>query len=139
MSGLIIAGIVAAVILVALALQVLARQIQRLPLDQRRADPLIDISSVASGTMRPAELHQLTTIVANATLSDASYHSELVPLLDQLDRDRTGPGSPGGPSGRRPGGRGRRSERIDAAITELEAAWDPAPGRRDLGHAQSKG
>ena len=132
MSPAVVAGIVVAVVLVALALQVLARQIQRLPLDQRRADPLIDISSVSSGATRPAELHQLTTMVANAMLSDASFRNELGPLVDELRADRPNGTTP--PAGRRPGGRSRRSDRIETIISDLEAHWglaDPDPTARD--------
>lgn len=114
-------GVVIAVTLLALALQLLSRQLRDLPLDQRRADPLIDVSSRATGSMRPAELHQLTTIVANATLSDASYRNELRPILDQLASGTTGTGSRSEATRRRPGGRTRRSDRIEHEIAQLEA------------------
>ncbi|MEM9564240.1 MAG: hypothetical protein AAGA93_16580 [Actinomycetota bacterium] len=126
MSPLVVGGIVAAVVAVALALQVLARQIQRLPLDQRRTDPLIDVSFRATGSMRPSELHQLTTIVGNAVLSDAAYRSELSPLLDRLGAP------PDDEPGRRAGARTRRSDRIETAIARLEARWELGdPGGRD--------
>ncbi len=127
MNPLVVGGIVVAVVAVALALQVLARVLQGLPLDQRRADPLIDVSSRATGSMRPAELHQLTSTVTNAVLSDAAYRSELVPLLDQLGAPSDEQG------GRRPGARVRRSDRIEEAVSALEARWgigDPDAGPR---------
>ncbi len=123
MSPLVVGGVVAAIVVVALALQVLARTLQGLPLDQRRADPLIDVSRRATGSMRPAELHQLTMIVANSILSDASYRTELQPILDQLEQG-PGVGPDPGPADvgdrRRPGGRNRRSDRIEQAIADLE-------------------
>jgi len=121
MSPVVGIGVVLAVMVLALALQLLARQLRELPLDQRRADPLIDVSSRAIGSMRPAELHQLTTIVANATLSDASYRNELRPILDQLASDTIGGEDGSASGGRRPGRRNRRSDRIDQAIADLEA------------------
>ncbi len=121
MSPVVGIGVVIAVMVLALALQLLARQLRDLPLDQRRADPLIDVSSRATGSMRPAELHQLTTIVANATLSDASYRNELRPILDQLASGTTGGGHGSASGRRRPGGRSRRSDRIEQEIADLEA------------------
>lgn len=123
MSGIVVIGLVAAVAVIAFALQVLSRHLQGLPLDQRRADPLIDVSSRVTGSMRPAELHQLTGIVSNAVLSDASYRTELQPILDQLDAGAprpAGTGDQADPARRRPGGRSRRSDRIEQAIAELE-------------------
>lgn len=114
MSGLIVVGLVAAVAFVALALQILSRQLQRDPMDVRRAEPLIDVSTEASGSVLPAELAQLRGIVANAIVSDAAYRTELQPILDQL-----GAGGMVEPTGR---GRGRRSDRIERTISELEAA-----------------
>lgn len=121
MSPVVGIGVVIAVMVLALALQLLARQLRDLPLDQRRADPLIDVSSRATGSMRPAELHQLTTIVANATLSDASFRNELRPMLDQLASGTTGDRASSASAGRRPGGRNRRSDRIEQEIAQLEA------------------
>ncbi len=147
MSALVIAGITAAVVAVALALQVLARVIQGLPLDQRRADPLIDVSARAEGSMRPAELHQLTTIVANSVLSDASYRNELEPLLDELGASAKGPVRNRDRLRGVPGGRSRRSDRLVEAIADLEARWGlgddtepgPGPSRPGQGGAQSNG
>lgn len=123
MTAIVVTGLVAAVAALALALQLLARQLRGLPLDQRRADPLIDVSSRSTGSMRPAELHQLTTIVANATLSDASYRNELRPILDGLAADLGAQGQGGGraTARRRPGGRNRRSDRIEQEIADLES------------------
>lgn len=146
MTAVVVVGIVAAVALVALSLQVLARQLRSLPLDQRRADPLIDVSSRATGSMRPAELHQLTTIVANAVLSDASNRTELQPILDGLeDGAPPRPSTSGSATGRsdqperesarrRPGGRSRRSDRIDQAIAALERRWGVAGADRSSRH-----
>ena len=87
------------------------------PVDVQRPDPLIEINTSKSVTLRPAELHQLTGIVANALVSDASFRAELQPVLQELGWA----GSGGSPAGRR--GRNRRTDRIDAAVGELEAAW----------------
>jgi len=116
-SGAVVVGLVVAVAFVAYALQVLSRQLQRFPLDMRRADALIDISTRLTGSVRPAELHQLQTVVANAILSDAAYRAELQPILDQLGA--TGPAAGAG----RVRGRSRRSERIEQTIADLEDRW----------------
>ena len=121
MSGIVVVGLVAAVAFVALALQVFSRQLHRLPMDVRRAEPLIDVSSTMTGSVLPAEYLQLRTIVANAILSEASYRTELQPLLDQL-----GASGVVEPAGR---GRSRRSERIDRAVAELERRSSAASGQ----------
>lgn len=123
MSPIVVAGVVAAVAVVAVALQVLSRHLKDLPLDQRRADPLIDVSSRVTGSMRPAELHQLTGVVSNSVLSEASYRTELQPILDQLAAGaphKAPPDDETGAARRRPGGRSRRSDRIEQAIADLE-------------------
>lgn len=126
MSGFLVSAIVIAIGFVALGLQILSRQIQRTPVDVRRPDPLIDVSSAKSVTVRPAELHQLVLVISNAIISDASARTELQPMLDELSRGRPGSRSGGAGRGRdRTGGRGRgsRHRRIEQSIAELERQW----------------
>lgn len=118
MSGLLVAAVVAAILFVALGLQVLSRQIQRSPIDVRKPDPLIDVTTTKSVTVRPAELHQLIGIVSNSLISDASYRSELQPILHELGARTTQAGSKG-----KRRGRNRRWQRIDQSVSELERHW----------------
>lgn len=122
--------ITVAVIALAGAMQLLSIRLRERPLDLRRSDPLIDVRTMSVATVRPAELHRLTTVVANAVVSDASYRSELQPILDEL----TGAAPPDhGHRTGRPGrgdrvaiprrGRSRRSDRVESAIADLERRW----------------
>ncbi|MGI9597737.1 MAG: hypothetical protein ACR2QK_16355 [Acidimicrobiales bacterium] len=124
MSAFIVILIVAAILFVAFGLQVLSRQVQRFPVDVRRPDPLIDVTSTKAVTVRPAELHQLMGIVSNSLISDAAARSELQPILDGLGADADLRGR----SGR---GRNRRRQRIDRSISELETLWGIADVDQD--------
>ncbi len=125
MNGIMVGLIVVAALFVAFGLQVLSRHIQRFPVDVRRPDPLIDVSSSKAVTVRPAELHQLIGIISNSLISDASTRTELQPLLDELGA--TGRHSPGR-SNRR--GRGKRWQRIDDSVRELELLFELDPDDR---------
>ncbi|MGB5757339.1 MAG: hypothetical protein WBM50_10520 [Acidimicrobiales bacterium] len=118
MSGLLVVAVVAATLFVALGLQVLSRQVKRSPIDVRKPDPLIDVTTTKSITVRPAELHQLIGIVSNSLISDASYRSELQPILHELGARNTQAEAKG-----RRRGRNRRWQRIDQSVSELERQW----------------
>lgn len=118
MNGLMIILIVCSVVFVAFGLQLLSRQIQRFPVDVRRPDPLIDVTSTKSVTVRPAELHQLIGIISDSLISDASARSELQPILNELGA--TGSSVGGQRAGR---GRNKRWQRIDRSLAELEQIW----------------
>lgn len=122
MSTPILLLVVAATAFIAFGLQVLSRQIQRNPVDGRRPDPLIDTARTTSVTLRPAELHRLVGMIGDARLSEASYRSDLQPLLDQLGSVEV-PGAGRSLVERIGRGRSERLRRIDRAIAELEAHW----------------
>ncbi len=118
MSGVLVVAVVASVLFVAFGLQVLSRQIAGAPIDVRKPDPLIDVTTTKSVTVRPAELHQLIGIVSDSLLSDASYRTELQPILRDLG---AGSAPPDAKANRR--GRNRRWQRIDRSVRELEQRW----------------
>ncbi len=131
MSGPLVVLVVVAIGFVALGLQVLSRELQRYPVDVRRPDPLIDVSRSTSMSLRPAELHHLTGIVADAILSDASAQAGLQPILDDLGAAAPSAPRPPAPLRRR----STRAQAIDRAIGELEARWglDELDGPRSDG------
>lgn len=126
-DGVLVLSIVAAVVFVAFAVQATARQLQRHPVDSRRAGALIDTTRRTSWVVRPVELEQLNSIVAESMSSEAVARSKLWPLMDEIEQ--AAPSRPIATAaaeragGRQLGGKRSRGRRLDDRLTELEAAW----------------
>jgi hypothetical protein len=123
-GGWLVLAIVGAVLFVAFAVQVTARQLQRYPVDHRRAGPLVEISKETTWVVRPVEAEQLNSIVSESLSSDAVARSKLWPMLDELER--SAPAGRGEHAGSTPTGSGRRRGRLqflNDRIAALESAW----------------
>ena len=123
MSPWLVVLIIAAVVLVGLGLQVSAHQIQRFPVDNRAPGSLVDTRRSRSFTMRPSELEQLHSIVAESLSSEAVADAKLYPMLAQLEADapgRTGTEERAASAG---GRRRSRARGLTRRLVQLEHRW----------------
>ncbi|MDH3680188.1 MAG: hypothetical protein OEV40_09610 [Acidimicrobiia bacterium] len=129
-SGVLVVTIVAAVLFVAFGVQVTTRQLQRFPVDSRRPGLLVDVTKRTSFVVRPAELEQLTAIVAESLSSEAVARAKLWPLLAQLERDAPHSAARGRHAGPTQTRRRGRSRQLDQRLADLEEAWGLGPTQR---------
>lgn len=125
MSPILVVFVVAALGLVTFGIQVSARQIQRFPVDGRSPGSLIEASRNRRFVVRPSELEQLRSIVAESLSSEAVAASKLRPLLARLDAEAPNPRQ----AETAPGSSRRRSRirLLEQELTELERRWDLDP------------
>jgi hypothetical protein len=129
-GGVLVAAIVAALLFLAVAVQITARQLQRYPLDSRRPGPLIDTSRETTWVVRPVELEQLNSIVAESLSSEAVARAKLVPMLDELERATpAGRDSSTIPATSDTGKRRSRTRLFEDRIGALESKWEIDDGR----------
>lgn len=128
MSALVVIGLVVGFVAVVAAVQAAARQLQLFPVNPGSVGSLIGTDRQRTFTTTAFELEELRAIVSDSLASQGVANAKLWPLIAEMKAAAPAPKDAStslrsASKGVRIGEKRHRADRLETALSELEAAW----------------